>query len=156
MAVAKDGFVKCMGNSAEPASAACTAHFALSRLDTHACQVGRRHILPQMSVPSSPKERGAWSFLMPPFFRRARSEVGESDETNVLDSAKLGLLASALEGMACPGRADIHLWPFDWSTFCQPLGETSLCFGISLVSCTMRRSGVTIDRASRTKSQEEA
>ena len=113
-------------------------------------------LTPASLVPPSPESSGAWALLLHPSSRFARSKVGESDETLLLNSDRLRFLQPVFEVLAKTGRDDVPLWNCDYPTFFKLLTGIGKRLGVSLVPYAMRHSGVTIDRAERKRSQEEA
>ena len=107
-------------------------------------------------VPPAPETGSSWSLLLHPSSMGAKSKIGESNETIILNSRRLAFIISALRVMYEAGKSAQPLWPCDYATFYRLLTETGRPLGISLVPYSMRHSGVTIDRASRARSQEEA
>jgi hypothetical protein len=105
-------------------------------------------------VPPSPESGEAWSLLLHPASRGARSKVGESDETIMLNSPRLAFLKPALEILA-RSPPDTPLWPFDYSMLYRTIAEVGKSMNIALVPYIMRHSGVTIDRAENARSVEE-
>ena len=113
-------------------------------------------LTPASFVPPSPESSGAWAVLLHPSSRFAKSKVGESDETILLNSERLSFLRPAFTLLARSGRDDIRLWSCDYPSFFRLLTTVGRSLGVPLVPYTMRHSGVTIDRAERQRTQEEA
>ena len=105
-------------------------------------------------VPPSPESREAWSLLLHPASRGARSKVGESDETILLNSPRLAFLKPAFEILA-RSPPDTPLRSFDYSMLYRTIAEVGKSMNIALVPYIMRHSGVTIDRAENARSVEE-
>ena len=67
-------------------------------------------------LPASETE-GSWSLLLHPSSQGARSKVGESDETILLNSRRLAFLTPALKVLYESAPADTPLWPYDYLSF---------------------------------------
>ena len=107
-------------------------------------------------VPPSPESGNSWALLLHPSSKGALSKVGESDETLLLNSRRLTFLRPALEILGRSGSTEKSLWSFDYSSLYKALASIGRELGIALVPYIMRHSGVTIDRATGERSQEEA
>ena len=105
-------------------------------------------------VPPSPESGDSWSLLLHPSSRGARSKVGESDETVLLNSRRLTFLQPALRLLAEEGQ-DQPLWHFDYPTLYRTLAEIGRKMNLIIVPYLMRHSGVSIDRAEQVRSTEE-
>ena len=105
-------------------------------------------------IPPSPETGESWSLLLHPASRGARSKVGESDETILLNSRRLAFLTPALAVLARE-QPDLRLWSFDYASLYRVIAEVGKAMNIALVPYIMRHSGVTIDRAENARSVEE-
>ena len=107
-------------------------------------------------VPPAPETGESWSLFLHPSSIGARSKVGESDETMVLNSRRLRFLTPVLEVLANSGDPQDKLWAFDYGTFYKTLAQVGRALGVPLVPYVLRHSGVTIDRAEGARTAEEA
>ena len=93
-------------------------------------------------VPPSPESGTSWSLLLHPSSRGARSKVGESDETLLLNSRRLTFLRPALEILGRSGDTEKPLWSFDYPSLYRALASIGRELGIALVPYIMRVTAV--------------
>ena len=84
-----------------------------------------------------------------------RSKVGSADDTVVMNSERMRWADPVLAHLAS-GPASERLFPWDYQQYGKLVQDAGKRLGIEVVAYQARHSGISLDRAFRLRTQEEA